>query len=90
MMEYLEIVDEQNNLTGQVEERDVVHEKGLWHREVAVWIMNEKGEVLLQKRAATTKQGANCWSVCAGHVDPGEEPIDAAIRETYEEVGLQI
>jgi isopentenyldiphosphate isomerase len=89
-MEYLDVVDEQNNLTGQVEERDVIHAKGLWHREVAVWIMNEKNEVLLQRRAATKKQGANKWSVCAGHVDPGEEPVIAALREASEELGIQI
>ena len=41
-MEYLEIVDEENNLTGETEERDVVHAKGLWHREIAVWIKKEK------------------------------------------------
>ena len=50
-MEYLDIVDEQNNLTGKTEERDIIHEKGLWHREISVWIMNQKGEVLLQKRS---------------------------------------
>ena len=46
-MEYLEIVNEENKLTGETEERDVVHAKGLWNREIAVWIMNEKEEILL-------------------------------------------
>ena len=90
-MEYLEIVDEENNLTGKTEERDIVHTKGLWHREIAVWIMNEKGEILLQKRSPNKKQGANNWSTsCAGHVDIGEEPIKAAIREIREELGIPV
>ena len=90
-MEYLEIVDEENNLTGKTEERDIVHAKGLWHREIAVWIMNEKGEILLQKRSPNKKQGANNWSTsCAGHVDIGEEPIKAAIREIREELGIPV
>lgn len=90
-MEYLEIVDEENNLTGETEERDVVHAKGLWHREIAVWIMNEKGEILLQKRSPNKKQGANNWSTsCAGHIDIGEEPIKAAIREIREELGISV
>ncbi len=55
-MEYLDVVDENNNLTGKTEERNIIHEKGIWHREVAVWIMNEQGEILLQKRASTKKQ----------------------------------
>ncbi len=90
-MEYLEVVDEENNLTGKTEERDIVHAKGLWHREISVWIMNERGEILLQKRSATKKQGANNWSTsCAGHVDIGEEPIKAAIREIHEELGIEV
>lgn len=81
-MEYLEIVDEENNLTGKTEERDIIHAKGLWHREISIWIINENGEVLLQKRSPKKKQGANKWSTsCAGHIDIGEKPIQAAIRE---------
>ena len=90
-MEYLEIVDEENNLTGKTEERDIVHAKGIWHREIAVWIMNEKGEILLQKRSPNKKQGANNWSTsCAGHIDIGEEPIKSAIREIREELGIPV
>ncbi len=37
-MELLDIVDENNNLTGKTEEKEVIHKKGLYHREVAVWI----------------------------------------------------
>jgi len=89
-MEYLDVVDEENNLTGKTEERDVIHEKGLWHREISVWIMNQNRELLLQKRAATKKQGANNWSICAGHVDMGEEPRKTAVREIKEELGIEV
>ena len=89
-MEYLEVVDENNNLTGKIEERDVIHEKGLWHREISVWIMNKNGDVLLQKRSAKKKQGANKWSICAGHVDVGEDPKMTAIREIEEELGIKV
>lgn len=34
-MELLDIVDENNEITGQVEERKIVHEKNLWHRHVS-------------------------------------------------------
>lgn len=89
-MEYLDIVDENNNLTGERIERSIVHEKGIWHREVAVWIMNEKGEVLLQKRVATKKQNPNKWGICAGHVDAGETVESAIIRELGEELGVKL
>lgn len=87
-MELLDIVDENNNLTGEKLDRKAVHEKGLWHREISVFIMNEKNEMLVQKRASTKKFYPNTWSLCAGHIDAGEQPIKSAIRELEEEVGL--
>ena len=53
-MELLDVLDENGNLTGRAEERKIVHEQGLWHIHVGVWIMNQKGELLFQKRI--TKQ----------------------------------
>lgn len=89
-MEYLDVVNENNELTGKQEERNIIHEKGIWHREVAVWIMNEKGEILLQKRAATKKQEPNMWATCAGHIDAGEEVESAIVREIEEEIGIKV
>ena len=89
-MEILDVVDENNNLTGKTEDREIVHEKGLWHREVASWIMNEKGEVLLQKRAASKKQNPNKWGLTAGHIDAGEKIEDVMNREALEELGVNI
>ena len=89
-MEYLDVVDENNQLTGKTEERNIIHEKGIWHREVAVWIMNEKGEILLQKRAANKRQEPNKWAICAGHVEAGESVEDSMIREMEEELGIKV
>lgn len=89
-MEYLDVVDENNKLTGKTEERNIIHEKGIWHREVAVWIMNGKGEILLQKRAATKKQEPNKWALCAGHIDAGESVESAITREMKEELGVKV
>ena len=50
-MELLDVLDENGNLTGRAEERKIVHEQGLWHIHVGVWIMNQKGEFLFQKRS---------------------------------------
>lgn len=89
-MEYFDIVDENNNLTGKTEEREIVHSTGLWHREVAVWVINEKGELLLQKRSANKKQAPNKWALCAGHIDAGETPENSIVREIQEEIGLKV
>lgn len=89
-MELLDVVDENNNLTGKQEDREIVHRDGLWHREIAIWIINEKGEILLQKRASTKKQDPNKWDITAGHIDAGEIPLAVARRETLEEIGLDL
>ena len=88
-MEFLDVVDENNKLTGETAERNIIHEKGLWHREVAVWIMNQQGDILLQKRASTKKQEPNKWAICAGHIDAGENVESAIVREMEEELGIK-
>ena len=88
-MELLEVVDENNKLTGEIKERNIIHEKGIWHREVVVWVMNENGEMLLQKRASTKKQEPNKWGLCAGHIDAGETTENALLRELEEELGIK-
>ena len=47
-MELIDIVNENNEFTGQIEEREIAYEKGLWRRTVSCWIMNEKGELYVK------------------------------------------
>ena len=89
MKEYLSIYDENNVSLNEIKERKIVHEQGLWHREIAVYILNEKNELLIQKRAATKKLAANKWALCAGHIEASETIIEAAMREVEEEVGIK-
>lgn len=89
-MELIEIVDENGNFTGEVMDKDETHDKNLLHNEIAVFIINDNKQVLLQKRSANKRFEPNKWSLCAGHVDAYESLEDAAIRELKEEVGLHI
>ena len=89
-MELVDIVDENNKLTGQIEDRWVAYNKGLWRRTVSCWIMNEKGEVLLQKRTANKIRNPNKWAKTGGQVEAKETVEEAIYREVKEELGIEI
>ena len=48
-------------------------------------VFNERGEILLQKRADN-----GFWSMPGGAVDPGESVQQGALREVWEETGLHV
>lgn len=89
-MEYVDIFDENNNSLNYCVSRKKAHDKKLWHRHVSCWIMNEKGQVLMQQRALTKKKNPGMWAKTGGHVECGETPDEAISREVYEEIGLKV
>ncbi len=89
-MEYLDIVNENDELTGETKDRDYVYNNNLYHRCASCWVLNHKGEILLQRRALTKKEKPGIWSKTGGHVSAGETVIDAIKREIKEEIGLSL
>lgn len=84
------LVDQHDNPTGKMEKQEV-HEKGLMHRAVTVYVFNRKGELLLQRRAASKYHCGGMWSnTCCGHPFPGEATLHAAERRLREEMGLRL
>jgi len=82
------IVDAKDNVVG-AEDRSMARQKGLAHRMVKVIIYRPQGEILLQQRSASRSESPLLWDLSAtGHVDAGETYLEAALRETAEEVGI--
>jgi isopentenyldiphosphate isomerase len=87
-MEYINIYNEKGEPLGK-KLREEVHDKGFWHKAVHIWIINKKGELLIQKRSPLVINNPNKWDISvAGHIPAGEDNLTAAVRETREEIGL--
>ena len=90
MEEYVDILDESGNETGEVITKKEAHKTGKWHRAIHIWIISEdKNRILLQKRCADKNLFPNMWDISVGgHVSSGEDTLVAAKRELSEELGL--
>ena len=89
-MEYLDIVDEQGDKTGEVLDRKTAHYLNKLHWEITIYITNGRGQILLEKRSMNKRYSPGKWAPLAGHVASGEEIEDAACREAKEELGLDL
>lgn len=87
-MEYVDIVDTQNNRIGKVSKTDA-HDKGFLHRVVISEVHDSKNRWLLVRQAKDRQDGGQFVSPVGGHVTSGEDPRDALIRETQEELGFK-
>lgn len=87
-MELVDVVDINSNYTGEVVTREEAQKRKLGHWEVIIIIINDKRQVLLQKRSANKKYYPNKWALCSGLVISKESVDEAAIRELKEEIGV--
>ncbi len=90
--ECFDIVDENNEPTGEVKSRAEVHKAGQdWHRASGIWIINSKKQILCQRRSHKKDVHPGLWqSFLGGHLKAGETYIQNAIGELNEELGLEI
>ncbi len=91
MDELIDIVDEQGNATGRTALKSEIHKNGWYHNTIHLWLYTKEKDILLQQRSHKKKIHPLLWDVSvAGHIDAGESFEAAAVRETYEEIGLQL
>ena len=91
-MELLDVVDENGIPTGETVERSIAHAKGIRHRTSHVWLLRRRSEgveVLLQKRSDNKDSFPGKFDTSsAGHIQAGDEPLESALRELKEELGI--
>lgn len=93
-MELFDILNEDGTKSGLVRERGVAHRDGSLHETVHTWIVRRgernRWEVLLQKRSAVKDSNPGCYDISsAGHMASGDLPLEGALRELREELGLR-
>lgn len=88
MEERVVLVNPQDEVLGLMEKMQA-HENALLHRAFSVFLFNDKGEMLLQQRAAGKYHSPLQWTnACCSHPRENESYLDAAKRRLQEELGI--
>ena len=91
MDEVIDILTPEGKPTGKTALKSEAHKKGWYHATVHIWIFTTNKKILLQKRALTKKVFPGLWDISvAGHIGAGESVLNAAKREVFEEIGLEL
>ncbi len=91
MDEYIDIVTASGEPTGKTALKSEAHKNGWYHNTIHLWLYTKNGEILLQQRSHKKAIHPLLWDVsAAGHIDAGEAFVEAALRETKEELGLTL
>ncbi|UOE41815.1 isopentenyl-diphosphate Delta-isomerase [Chryseobacterium suipulveris] len=88
MEEQVVLISENDEVLGLMEKMQA-HENGILHRAFSVFLFNDKGELLLQRRAAGKYHSPNQWTnaVCS-HPRIDETYEKGAKRRLREELGI--
>ncbi len=88
--EYFDVVDAHDRVLYR-ERRSIVHAQRLRHRAVHILLLDVQGHLLLQRRSKLKDTNPGKWTTaCCGHVDAGEDYLEAAVRELDEELGVRL
>jgi len=88
--EYVILVDTADSELGTMEKMEA-HEKAVLHRAFSVFIFNDRGELMLQQRAAHKYHSPLLWTnTCCSHQRQGESNIQAGKRRLQEEMGFEV
>jgi len=87
--EKLIIVDLYDNEIGTLNKFECHQKNGVLHRAFSIFLFNEQGQLLVQKRSIQKKLWPSFWSnSCCSHPRQGEDILEAAKRRLNDELGL--
>lgn len=89
-MEIWDLYTEKRERTGTTHTRGEKIPNGFYHLVVHVWIRNSEGKYLIAQRSPNKKAFPLKWECVGGAALAGETSIVCALRETKEEVGLDL
>jgi len=85
--EYFYVVDEDDNVIGAASREECHSNAKLIHRSVYIFLVNSRGEILIQRRSVNKDLYPGFYTASAtGHVNYGEDYDIAAKRELREEL----
>lgn len=90
-MELVDVLDENGNKTGEKTTLDDICNRGLWHNSVHAIIITKDHKIIAQKRSLSIVMNPDMIELSVGGaVNSAEEPLQAIIRETKEELGIHV
>ena len=90
ILEVWDLYDENENKLGKTIERGENVPARTYHLGVDIWIMNSKGQLLVQKRSKNIESYPGMWAMTGGSALKGENAKKAICREALEELGIRI
>ena len=88
-MEYVDVYNRLRENKGYTKPRNQIQD-GEYRISTHIWIVNSKGEILVQKRSEKEDKFPNFWAQTGGGVKAGMTSKDTVKEECNEELGIKV
>lgn len=89
-MEKIDVYDQDGKITGKVVDKGEPLQEGEYRLAVGIWLIDSQNRIFLTRRSMEKSYAPGKWENPAGHVQAGETPEHAVLRELQEETGISV